>query len=69
MIEDISKTVGKSRSVIYSILRKFEETGSCEAKKPPDLPRKTSAREDTWNGNESKKDRFATAKELMLTLV
>ena len=45
---DISKTVGKSKSVI-------EESVSREAKKPP------TAREDRWIGNESKKDRFATA--------
>ena len=58
---DISKTVGKSKSVIHSILRKLEEIGSCEAKKPPGRPRKTTAREDRWIGNELKKDRFATA--------
>ena len=46
LIGDISKTVGKSKSVIHSILRKLEETGSCEAKKPPGRPRKTTARED-----------------------
>ena len=28
----ISNIVGKSKSVIHSILRKLEETGSCEAK-------------------------------------
>ena len=53
---DISKTVGKSKSVIHCILRKLDETGSCEAKKPPDRPTKTTAREDRWLGNESKKD-------------
>ena len=52
---DISKTVWKSKSVIHSILRKSEETGSCEAKKPLGRPRKTTAREDRWIGNESKK--------------
>ena len=51
-IGDISKTVGKSKSVIHSILRKLEETGSCEAKKSPGRPRKTTAREDRWIGNE-----------------
>ena len=60
-IGNISKTVGKSKSVIHSILRKFEETWSCDAKKSPSMPRKTTAREDRWIGNESKKDRFATA--------
>ena len=53
--------MGKSKSVIYSILRKPEETGSCEAKKPPDKSRKTTAREDRWIGNESKKGQFVTA--------
>ena len=59
-IGDISKTLGKSKSVIHRILRKLEETGSCEAKKPPGRPRKTTAREDIWIGIESKKDSFAT---------
>ena len=45
-IGDISKTVGESKSVIYSILRKLEETGTCKAKEPPGRPRKTTARED-----------------------
>ena len=54
-IGDISMTAGKSKSVIHSILRKLEETGSCETKKPPSRPRKTTAREDRWIGNESKK--------------
>ena len=61
LIGDISKTVGKSKSVIHSILTKLEETGSCEAKKPPDRLRKTTAGEDRWIGNESKKDRFVIA--------
>ena len=56
-----SKTVGKSKSVIHSISRKLEETGSCEAKKPAGRPRKTTASEDRWISNESKKDQFATA--------
>ena len=60
-IGDISKIVGKSKSVIYSILRHLEETGSCEAKKLPGKHRKTTARENRWIGNESKKDQFATA--------
>ena len=59
-IGDISKTVGKSKNVIHSILRKLE-TGSCEAKKPPGRLRKTTTREDRKIGNESKKDQFATA--------
>ena len=70
-IGDISKAVRKSESVIHSILRKLVETGSCEAKKPPGRPRKTTAREDRWIGNESKKDlqqQPLSLKELMLTL-
>ena len=59
--EEISKTVGKSKSIIHSILRRPEETGACEGKKPPVRSRKTTAREDRWIGNESKQDRFATA--------
>ena len=47
-IGDISKTVGKSKSVIHSILRKLDETGSCEANKPISRPRKTTAKEDKW---------------------
>ena len=47
-IRDILKTVGKSKSAIYSILRKLEETGSCEAKKSPGRPRKTDVREERW---------------------
>ena len=58
---DISNTVRKSKIIIHSILRKLEETESCEAKKPHGRPRKTTAREDRWIGNESKKDRYATA--------
>ena len=61
LIGDISKTQRKSECVIHSILRKTEETGSCEAKKPPGWLRKTNASEERWVGNESKKDEFATA--------
>ena len=57
---DISKMVGKLKSVIHHILKKLKETGSCVAKKPPGRPRKTTAREDRGIGNESKKDQFAT---------
>ena len=55
-IGDILKTGGKSKRVNHYILRKLEETESCEAKKPPDRPRKITAREDKWIDNESKKD-------------
>ena len=40
LIGDILKSVEKSISVIHSILRKLEETGSCKAKKPADRLRK-----------------------------
>ena len=60
-IGDISKTVGKFKSVIHSILRKHQEPRSYKAKKLPGRPRKTTTREDRWTGNESKKDQFATA--------
>ena len=50
-IGNILKTAGKSKSIIQSILRKLEETGSCEAMKPPDRPRKIPAREDRGIGN------------------
>ena len=43
---DISNTVGKCKSVIHSILRKHEKTGSCEAKKPAGWHKKTTSRED-----------------------
>ena len=61
LIGVMSKTVGKSKSIIHNIFRKLEETGSYEVKKPPDWSRKTTARKDRWSGNELKKDRFATA--------
>ena len=53
--------MGKSKCVIHSILIRLEETGSCEAKKPHGRPRKTTSREDRSIGNESNRDRFATA--------
>ena len=54
LIGDISKTVEKSKYVIHSVLRKLKESESCEAKKSPGWPRKTTAKEDRWIGNESK---------------
>ena len=47
--------MGKFKSIVHSILRKLEETESCEAKKPPDRLKKTTAWGDRWIGNESKK--------------
>ena len=45
-IGEIANIVKKSKSVIHGILKKFEETGSCEAKKSPGRPRKTTAKTD-----------------------
>ena len=44
---------GGVKSVIQSILRKLEENGSCEAKKSPGRPCKTTASKDRWIGNKS----------------
>ncbi|KAF2363600.1 Transposase Tc1-like [Trinorchestia longiramus] len=60
-IGTISKTVGKSKSVVHSILANYEKTGSCEAKRSPGRPRKTSKREDGWLMRQAKTGRFATA--------
>ena len=61
-INGTSTTLGKSKSGIHSILRKLEETGSWEAKKPVGMSRKTTAMEDRWIGYELKKDNgFETA--------
>ena len=43
---EIANIVKKSKSVIHGILKKFEQTGSCEAKKSPGRPRKTTAKTD-----------------------
>ena len=43
---EIFQRLGKCKSVIYSILRKFVETGSCEAKKPSNRPKKTTATDE-----------------------
>ena len=73
LIGDISKTVGKPKSVIHSILRKLEEIGAWEVKKPPGRPRKTTAIEDRWFGlviNKKKIDlrqQPFSLKELILT--
>ena len=63
-IGDIANIVKKSKSVIHGILKKFDETGSCEAKKPPGRPRKTTSREDRFITLQAKKDRFTTAAEI-----
>ena len=54
----------KSKIVVHGILKRFEKTGSCEAKKPPGRPRKTTARDDRWITLKFKKDRFATATDI-----
>ena len=45
-IGEITNIVKKSKDVIHGILKKFEETGSWEAKKSPGRPRKTTAKTD-----------------------
>ena len=60
-IGDIANIVKKSKSVIHGILKKFDETGSCEAKKPPGRPRKSTSREDRFITLQAKKERFTTA--------
>ena len=71
-IGDISKSVWISKSFIHGVLRKIQETGSCEAKKPPGRPRKTTEMEDRWIGKESKRidlrQKPLYQKELMLNL-
>ena len=44
-IDEIANIVKKSNSIIHGILKKFEETGSYEAKKSG-RPRKTTAKTD-----------------------
>ena len=46
LIGEIANIVRKSKSIVHGILKKFEETGSCEAKKSPVRPRKTTAKTD-----------------------
>ena len=69
---DISKTVGKSKSVIHCILRKLEETWSYEAQKPHGRHSKITAREDRLIGNESKRvdlrQKLISLKEVMQAL-
>ena len=48
----------------HGILKKLDETGSCEAKKPPDKPRKTTSREDKFIKLQAKKDIFTTAADI-----
>ena len=42
----IAKIVSKSKSVVHDILKVYNDTGSCEAKKSPGRPRITTKRED-----------------------
>ena len=63
-IGEIADIVRKSKSVVHGILKRFKKTGSCEAKKPPGRPRKTTARDDKWITLKSKKDQFATATDI-----
>ena len=43
-IGKIANIVRKSKSVVHGILKRLEKTGSCETKKPPGRPRKTTVR-------------------------
>ena len=63
-IGEIAVVVRKSKSVVHGILKRFKKTGSCDTKKPPNRPRKTTARDDRWIRLKSKKDRFATATDI-----
>ena len=56
----IFERLWRNLSVIHSILRKLEETGLWEVKLSSGMPRKTTAKENRWIGNESKKDWFVT---------
>lgn len=60
-IGDIAKIVSKSKSVVHGILKVYNDTGLCEAKKSPGRPRITTKREDRAMVNLVKKDRFKTA--------
>ena len=55
-IGEIADIVRKSKSVVHGVLERFEKTRSCEAKKQPGRPRKTTARDDRWITLKSKKD-------------
>ena len=72
LIGDISKTVRKSKSVIHSILRKLEEIGLYEAKKPPGKPRKIlQGKTEELEMNQQRiilQPQPLSLKELMLTL-
>ena len=59
-IGEIADIVRKSKSVVYGILKRFEKTGSCKAKKLHGRPRKTTSKDDRWITLKSKKDRFST---------
>ena len=63
-IGEISNIVKKSKSVVHGILKKFEESGSYEAKKPPGRHRKTTSRDDRNIRLQAKKNRFATATDI-----
>ena len=67
-IGDIANIVKKCKSVIHGILKKFDETGSCEAKKPPDRPRKTTSKENRFITLQAKKERLTTAEPLLQNL-
>ena len=57
----IAEIVNKSKSVIHSILKVYDDYGSSEARKSTGWPRITTKREDRAMVKLVKKDRFKTA--------
>ncbi len=57
----IATIVNKSKSVVHGILKLYDDTGSCEAKKSTGRPRKTTKRDDRAITKIVKRDRFKTA--------
>lgn len=57
----IAKIVDKSKSVVHNILKVYDDSGSCKARKSTVRPRKTTEREDPAMVKLVKKDRFKTA--------
>lgn len=57
----IAKIVNGSKSVVYDILKVYNDYGSSEARKPPGRPRKTTKIEDRAIVKVVKKDKFQNA--------
>ena len=60
-IAAIAVIVNKSKSVVYGILKVYNDYGSSEARKYTGRPRITTKREDRAMVKLIKKDRFKTA--------